>query len=108
MPTAGWSRICPPGSAGTSADVPLLRSLPCALVLGIALTGCGSASTSQEVPESAPAEHGSYAHCLAEHGIEQPPAPGPAPGPAAPPTGVDPTAWEQALQACTELAPGPG
>lgn len=89
--------------------MPSIRLLPGALVLGIALTACGSAST-PEGSEPAPAEHGSYAHCLAEHGIEQPPAPalGPAPGPAAPPAGVDPGAWEQALQACTELAPGPG
>lgn len=90
--------------------MPFLRALPGALLLGISLTACGSASAPGEPSESAPSEHGSYAHCLAEHGIEQPPAQalGPAPGPVAAPAGVDPAVWEQAMQACVELAPGPG
>lgn len=46
--------------------------------------------------------HGTLAHCLSEHGV--PSAPGPAVGP---PPGVDPATWQQAMQACSSLAPGP-
>ncbi|WP_335583123.1 hypothetical protein [Mycobacterium sp. MS1601] len=75
------------------------------------LTACGSTPPEPQSPTVEPStEHGSFAQCLAEHGIEQPPGPalGPAPGPAAPPPDVDPAAWEQAMAACSELAPGPG
>jgi hypothetical protein len=87
------------------------------LCLCAALTvGCSSQPTSppeSNPPESNPpetsfpAEHGSYAGCLAEHGVEQPPALGPAPGPVAPPDGVDDSTWEQAVQDCADFAPGP-
>jgi len=43
------------------------------------------------------------AHCLTEHGV--PAAPGPMMG--APP-GVDQQTWDQAMQACSTLGPGPG
>ncbi|CAN5391304.1 hypothetical protein BH09ACT7_BH09ACT7_03270 [soil metagenome] len=73
--------------------------------------GCGS-STSPTEPSSTTAvtvEHGAFAQCLGEHGVTEPvgtPA-GPQPGPATAPAGVDPDAWDQAMQACSSLAPGP-
>jgi hypothetical protein len=85
-----------------------IRALLCAV--GVVLTsGCGSSDTPEQVAPKTTTEHGSYAQCLAEHGVDTPPAPalGPAPGPAAAPPGVDETTWQQAVQACTELAPGP-
>ena len=51
---------------------------------------------------SPPTGHGALAQCLSEHGV--PSAPGPAVGP---PPGVDPGTWQQAMQACSSLAPGP-
>jgi hypothetical protein len=45
--------------------------------------------------------HGSYASCLADHGVSTPPA-----GPGAPP-GVDPQTWAKARVACADKAPGP-
>ena len=86
------------------------------LIAGAALVGavgCGS-STPAPAPASssstpATAEHGAFAHCLGEHGVVEPagaPA-GPQPGPAAAPAGVDQSTWEQAMQACASLAPGP-
>ncbi len=86
------------------------------LVAGVALggvVGCGS-STPAPAPGSntstpATAEHGAFAHCLGEHGVIEPagsPA-GPQPGPVTAPNGVDPSTWEQAMQACSSLAPGP-
>jgi hypothetical protein len=45
--------------------------------------------------------HGSYASCLAGHGVPTPPA-----GPGAPP-GVDPQTWAKAREACADKAPGP-
>ncbi|BBY51507.1 hypothetical protein MARA_49750 [Mycolicibacterium arabiense] len=78
-----------------------------ALVVVGLLAACGStdqpAEPSAPAPSSAPASsgHGAYAECLAEHGVDTPPA-----GPAAPP-GVDPQTWAQAQQACADKAPGP-
>lgn len=73
----------------------------------LALAGCGSSGpslppdTTEPSATTAPAEHGSYAHCLAEHGIATPPA-----GPGTPP-GVDDDTWRVAQEACATLAPGP-
>ncbi|MGB3485385.1 MAG: hypothetical protein WBB07_24615 [Mycobacterium sp.] len=87
-----------------------VRLVCCAVaVLGLA-AGCGTPETSPETTEPTPvSEHGSYAQCLTEHGVDQLPAPalGPAPGPAAPPPGVDAATWEQAVTACADFAPGP-
>lgn len=54
-------------------------------------------------------EHGALAECLNEHGVEEPSSPetGPAPGPAPAPPGVDQDTWEDAMQACSSLGPGP-
>lgn len=48
-------------------------------------------------------EHGSLAHCLHEHGI--PDSAGTAV--LGPPPGVDPGTWDEAMKACSTLAPGP-
>lgn len=69
------------------------------------LTACSSSDTAPP-PESsttqAPAGHGSFAHCLSEHGVPAPPGPV-----AGPPPGVDAQQWQDAMTACSTLAPGP-
>ncbi|HTY28970.1 MAG TPA: hypothetical protein VMD51_12650 [Mycobacterium sp.] len=52
----------------------------------------------------APAEHGSLAHCLQEHGVSE------AGGSMVlgAPAGVDQKTWDDAIKACSTLAPGPG
>nr|WP_081618229.1 hypothetical protein [Mycobacterium sp. 155] len=67
-----------------------------------ALVSCSTESEPQPAPASTPAEHGSFAHCLADHGV--PAAPGPVTGP---PAGVDAGTWQKAMTACSDLAPGP-
>ena len=68
------------------------------------LAGCASEPPAEQpsTTSEAPAGHGSLAQCLSEHGV--PAAPGPTPGP---PAGVDPAKWDQAMQSCASLAPGP-
>jgi hypothetical protein len=84
-----------------------VRLTPLAAVLlaacGLFTASCASSSDPQPAPTTtAPAAgHGSYASCLAEHGVTTPPA-----GPGAPP-GVDPQTWSQAQAACADKAPGP-
>lgn len=63
-------------------------------------------STTSAPPGSdtvAPAEHGSLARCLREHGVPDPA------GSAVlgPPAGVDPGVWNGAMKACSPLEPGP-
>ncbi len=82
-----------------------LPSLAAAVLAACALltASCGSSTEPQPAPTTtAPAAgHGSYASCLAEHGVQAPPI-----GPGAP-SGVDPQTWAQAQQACADKAPGP-
>ncbi|MBU8810964.1 hypothetical protein KL953_18950 [Mycolicibacterium goodii] len=70
------------------------------------LTACGSGEPENTEPGGSGSEtpngHGSYAHCLSEHGVSAPP--GPVVG--APP-GVDQQTWQEAVDACATLAPGP-
>jgi hypothetical protein len=68
------------------------------------LAGCASEPPADEpaTTSEAPTGHGTLAQCLREHGV--PAAPGPAAGP---PASVDPAAWNQAMQSCASLAPGP-
>lgn len=74
----------------------------------VTLAGCGSEppaeppDTTSETTAEAPGGHGSLAQCLREHGV--PAAPGPTAGP---PPGIDPATWQQAMAACSSLAPGP-
>ncbi|WP_179473630.1 hypothetical protein [Mycolicibacterium vinylchloridicum] len=60
-------------------------------------------ATPSTTPNAAPAEHGSLAQCLHQHGV--PDSAGPAV--LGPPAGVDPGVWEQARRACSPLEPGP-
>lgn len=73
-----------------------------ALAAAATLAACSTDSAPQPAPTSTPPEHGSFAHCLTEHGV--PAAPGPVAGP---PQGVDPGTWQKAMTACSDLAPGP-
>ena len=70
------------------------------------LAGCSSnppaEQSTTEKSEVAPTGHGSLAQCLSEHGV--PAAPGPIPGRR---QGVDPDTWNEAMQTCSSLAPGP-
>ncbi|AIY45099.1 MULTISPECIES: hypothetical protein [Mycolicibacterium] len=72
------------------------------LLAAAAILGACSSQGPQPAPTAPPAEHGTYAHCLSEHGV--PMAPGPVAGP---PSGVDEQTWQQATKACSTLAPGP-
>jgi hypothetical protein len=81
-----------------------MRVAPAAAVMVAAtvLAACGSSQAPPEPSSGTPTiEHGSYAHCLVEHGVPTPP-----PGPVAPP-GVDAQTWAKAQEACANLAPGP-
>ncbi len=51
-----------------------------------------------------PAAHGSLAECLHAHGVPESSGPAVVLGP---PAGVDPAQWDQAMKACSTLAPGP-
>jgi hypothetical protein len=64
---------------------------------------CASPTEPQPAPTTSQTtmEHGSYASCLAGHGVPTPPA-----GPGAP-SGVDPQTWAKAREACADKAPGP-
>lgn len=74
------------------------------------LAGCSGAtqspspSDSGSTPPSAEPSvgHGSLAYCLNEHGVSA--GPGPVIGP---PPGVDQKTWDEAMSACSSLAPGP-
>jgi hypothetical protein len=76
------------------------------LVAAGLLAGCSSnppaEQSTTDMSEVAPTGHGSLAQCLSEHGV--PAAPGPMTGP---PPGVDSDTWNQAMQTCSSLAPGP-
>ena len=69
------------------------------------IAGCSSKAAEPSAPESpSPSSHGNLADCLHAHGVPE------SAGPAAvlgPPAGVDQAAWDQAMAACSQLAPGP-
>ncbi|GAA1696280.1 hypothetical protein MMUR_62440 [Mycolicibacterium murale] len=81
----------------------IVRLAGCALAVMAVSTAC-TTSTEPQAPaptSAAPTtEHGSYAQCLAEHGIE-------GATPLGPPPGVDPAVWDEATAACADHAPGP-
>jgi outer membrane biogenesis lipoprotein LolB len=80
------------------------RTITLLAVAAAMLAACTAENSPTEptTPTSSTGGHGSYAQCLTEHGA--PAAPGPVAGP---PPGVDQQTWQQAVQACAELAPGP-
>ena len=83
-------------------------------VAAAVLAGCTSSPTPSGPPTTIspaptaatlpPAEHGSLAHCLQEHGVSE------SGGSVVlgPPPGVDQATWDKAMKACSTLAPGPG
>ena len=84
----------------------MTRTLLAAAILVLA-TACSSPSDQPEhtgEQQPSPAAHGSLAECLKEQGVAE------SGGPAAvlgPPEGVDPAAWDKAMQACVTYGPGP-
>ena len=86
-----------------------MRGSVAAAMIATALlsTACSSGRTPPEPTADTPAptaQHGSLAECLRAQGVPE------SAGPAAvlgPPSGVDESTWEQAMQACSTLAPGP-
>jgi hypothetical protein len=75
-----------------------------AIVTAGLLSACGGGAApapSATTTTTSGSAHGSWAHCLAEHGVPNPPL-----GPAAP-AGVDPQTWAKAKEACADKAPGP-
>lgn len=72
------------------------------LLAAAAILGACSSQGPQPAPTAPPAEHGTYAHCLSEHGVLMAPVPV-----AGPPSGVDEQTRQQATKACSTLAPGP-
>ena len=76
-------------------------------VIGAVLTiaGCSSKPAEPSAPEPPTSSHGNLSECLHAHGVPD------SAGPAAvlgPPDGIDPAVWDQAMTACSTLAPGPG
>ena len=69
------------------------------------IAGCSSKPAEPSAPESPPpSSHGTLADCLHAHGVPE------SAGPAAvlgPPAGVDQATWDQAMTACSQMAPGP-
>jgi hypothetical protein len=74
--------------------------LAAALMVG----GCSSESAPPRpsVTDTPSTAHGSLADCLRDHGIDEPAA-----AVLGPPAGVDQAIWDQAMTACSTLAPGP-
>ena len=76
----------------------------------LVIAGCSAKPAEPSAPDSpspsspSSSSHGTLADCLHAHGIPE------SAGPAAvlgPPAGVDQAAWDQAMTACSQLAPGP-
>jgi hypothetical protein len=86
----------------------MIRTRFLALIVAmLVIAGCSSKPAEPSTPESppsSPSSHGTLADCLHAHGVPE------SAGPAAvlgPPAGVDQEAWDQAMTACSQLAPGP-
>jgi len=85
----------------------LVAVAACAVVAGCASSPTPSGPTAISPPppsgSPAPAEHGTFARCLHEHGVQD----GSGSVVLRPPPGVDQNTWDTAVQACATLAPGP-
>ncbi len=86
----------------------MIRARFLALITAVlVIAGCSSKAAEPSAPESpssSPSSHGTLADCLHAHGVPE------SAGPAAvlgPPTGVDQAVWDQAMSACSQMAPGP-
>jgi hypothetical protein len=83
-----------------------MRTRFLALITALLLiAGCSSKPAEPSAPESpSTSSHGTLADCLHAHGVPE------TAGPAAvlgPPAGVDQAVWDQAMTACSQMAPGP-
>lgn len=74
------------------------------VVTALLVAGCSSQPAPSEpgVTDPSPASHGSLAECLRSKGVTDPSS-----AVLGPPAGVDPEIWNQAMAACSTLAPGP-
>ncbi|MGI9124537.1 MAG: hypothetical protein ACR2JM_07270 [Mycobacterium sp.] len=83
----------------------LLAAVSAAALL---LSACSSEQKAPEGGQQSPApsvaSHGSLAECLKSHGVEES---GGTPAVLGPPAGVDAGTWNEAMKACSTLAPGP-
>lgn len=81
----------------------LVNLLAAACVFGLAISGCSSPKDSTPAPAES-TTHGSLADCLKDHGVQDSGGQAVMMGP---PAGVDQSTWDQAMTACSTLAPGP-
>lgn len=82
----------------------LVNLIAAASILAVTVAGCSTKKDATPQPAESPTSHGSLADCLGTHGVKD------AGGQAVmmgPPAGVDQATWDQAMKACSTLAPGP-
>lgn len=74
------------------------------VAIGLLIGGCSSqpAPSEPDVTDPSPAGHGSLSECLRSNGIADASS-----AVLGPPANVDPEIWDQAMAACSTLAPGP-
>lgn len=74
------------------------------VAIGLLIAGCSSqpAPSEPDVTDPSPAGHGSLSECLRNNGIADASS-----AVLGPPADVDPEIWDQAMAACSTLAPGP-
>ena len=74
------------------------------VAIGLLIAGCSSqpAPSEPNVTDQSPAGHGSLSECLRSNGIADASS-----AVLGPPADVDPQVWDQAMAACSTLAPGP-
>ena len=80
-----------------------------AVTVALLLAGCSSNQAPSQPTstdwETTPSKaHGSLADCLQAHGVTESSSPAAVLGP---PAGVDQATWDEAMKACSTLAPGP-
>lgn len=81
---------------------------PAAAIAALLLAACSSPSAPPDTPSpstaSPPGGHGSLAECLGANGVTGSDG---VPAVLGPPAGVDQNTWDEAMKACSTLAPGP-
>lgn len=81
----------------------LVNVVAAACIVGIAVAGCSSKEDATPTPAESTG-HGGLAECLKSHGVQDSGGQSVMMGP---PAGVEPSTWDQAMKACSTLAPGP-
>ena len=82
----------------------LVNLIVTASILAVAVAGCSTKKATTPPPAESSTGHGSLAECLGTHGVKDTGGQAVMMGP---PAGVDQATWEQAMKACSTLAPGP-